>query len=143
MTKNDPVKEGKTLRYLSDEWLDAANTAVANLTPTKGNVTVRFVVVGGPDGERAYTMRLGPGAVTIGPRAGPLPNEETKYEPAVTLQLHWSLATKIAKGTASAQRAVLDGQILIDGDVRVLLGEAEALGLVEDCLAPLRARTEF
>lgn len=125
------------MRYLSDEWLAAADTALRGLrssdVSSSDTARVGFVVTDGPDGDRRYALELGPNMISIG-----------EADPAdVTLTVPWSVAASIARGESSAQRAVLDGKMTIGGDVRVLLGRAGELAAVDDALSSLRSQTEF
>lgn len=122
------------VRYLSDAWLEEADAALRALTPLPGPLTVGFVVTGGPDGDRSYRVELGPGPVAV--RAGAEGAD-------VTLRQSWDTARAVAEGARSAQRAFLDGDIRVEGDVRVLLGHDGGLDVVEDRLAELRSRTTF
>ncbi len=122
------------MRYLSDEWLAEAGRALDALAPCDPGGRVRFDVADGPDGPRHYVLVLGPDRVAI----------STDDEPCeLTMRTDWDTARRIATGDASAQRAVLDGDLVLDGDVQVLLGNASAMADVDDRLADLRARTEF
>ena len=122
------------LRYLSDEWLAEADAALAGLAPLPRPLTVGFVVTGGPDGDRSYRIRLGPEQVRLW---------SGREDAPVALVQAWSTARAIAQGERSAQRAFLDGDIRIDGDVTALLGHQQALAGIEDRLADLRSRTSF
>jgi len=121
------------VRYLSNDWFSAADTALNALAPAPSNARVGFIITGGPDGDIRYNLRLGAESVGI----------DTEPTPDVALTLPWSLAVAIATGEASAQRAVLDGEIRISGDVRVLLGNNDTLGVIDDKLAGLRSETVF
>ncbi len=122
------------MRYLSDEWLSAADKAISGLTPVTDDVVVGFSVDDGPHGPRRYSVRLGPDrvAITNGLDAA-----------KVVLNLDWDLAIDIATGAASAQRAFLDGRLRLGGDVNTLLGSGPALAAYDDRLAALRATTNF
>ena len=122
------------MRYLSDSWLEAANTALAELSPIPTAVVIGYVVTGGPEGERCYSLQLGPD--TPGVSAG-------VEHAGVTLRLDWELAVAIAQNQASAQRAFLDGELVLGGDVGLLLGHQKALADFDDRLATLRQKTEF
>ena len=121
------------MRYLSDEWIEAANQAVKQIEPTSEQGSVGYIVTDGPDGERQYRLTFGPDGVHFARGA----------EADITLRLTWPLAVSIADGSASAQRAVLDGQIRIGGDIRVLLGNAEHLSTIDGHLTHLRALTDY
>lgn len=121
------------MRYLSDEWLVAADTALRDLPPADTDALIGFCVTGGPSGDRRYALRLGPDSVGI----------DRSTEPQVTLRLPWASAVDIARGDSSAQRAVLDGVLIIDGDAGILLGHAGSLSAIDDRLRDLRDRTKF
>ncbi len=126
-TSTDPIV------YLSDEWIAAADDAVAGLEPVEADAVVGFVVES-DDETVAYEMVLGPTRVSV--RSG-------VATAGVTLTLDRALAAAIARGETSAQRAFLDGRLVVGGDIRVLLGQAKAVASVDDRLGPLRARTRF
>ena len=48
------------IRYLSDEWLVAADRQLEALSPVSGPVEVGMTVLDGPDGDRLYRLILGP-----------------------------------------------------------------------------------
>jgi hypothetical protein len=122
------------MRYLSDEWLHEADQLLRSMAAVPDALVVGYLVTDGPDGDRSYSLTLGPDAV------GVQPGTDTAD---VTLRLDWSLAAEIACGTASAQRSFLDGKLVLGGDSARLLGHPKALTAVDDHLAPLRHRTIF
>jgi hypothetical protein len=121
------------VQYLSDEWIEAANAAVAGLEPMADPFAVSYVITGGPGGDRSYTLTLGPPAVGI----------QSGSDANVGLRMSWDVARGIATAELSSQRAFLDGDIRIDGDPQVLLGHGGGLAAVEERLADLRSRTQF
>ncbi|MDA3039051.1 MAG: SCP2 sterol-binding domain-containing protein [Actinomycetota bacterium] len=122
------------MRYLSDSWLQAADQALEGLEPLPVGLLVGYVVTGGPDGERRYSVRFGPDAVRL----------VTGTDNAdVVLRLDWDLAVGVALGQDSAQRAFLDGGLRLAGDVNLLLAHGPALTAFEDRLATLRTATDF
>lgn len=122
------------VRYLSDDWLAEADAALAGLPALPRPVVVGFVVTDGPDGDRSYRLVLGPDRVGVA--AG-------TEGAGVVLTQRWDTARAIARGEHSAQRAFLDGDVRLGGDVRVLLGHQGELAAIDDRLAELRARTTF
>ena len=122
------------VRYLSDEWLARAGGELAALPPLDVPVVVGFVVTGGPEGDRRYSVRLGP------ERVGLVPGTDAAV---VVLAQTWDTARAVLQGQRSAQQAFLDGDIRLEGDVRVLLGHQSRLAAVDDHLASLRADTTF
>lgn len=119
------------MQYLSDEWIDQANTAVASLEPAAEPFAVSYTVTDGPDGERSYTVDLG--APSIRPGA----------DAAVGLRMSWDVATAIANGRLSAQRAFLDGNMQIQGDAQALVGNSDGMAAIDEVLAPLRNNTTY
>ncbi|MEZ5411458.1 MAG: SCP2 sterol-binding domain-containing protein [Acidimicrobiales bacterium] len=127
-------ESGGRVEFLSDAWVAAADAALARLAPVPAPLVVAVTVTGGPGGEHRYRLVLGPDRV--GAEAGPGPA-------AVTMTMTWDLAVAVNQGRESAQRAFLDGRLVLGGDLVVLLGHAPHLAAVDDALAPLRARTSF
>lgn len=123
--------------YLSDAWLAAADLAVADLTPLDGHLVVAMVINGGPQDQYRYDITLGPDSVGF---ASTLAGTSAAD---VSMTMEWSVAVGVAQGQRGAQRAFLDGDIVLDGDVTRLLGHQEALAAIDDRLADLRARTDF
>ena len=122
------------MRYLSDSWLHAADQALQGLEPLPVSLVVGYLVEGGPDGDRRYSVRFGPESVGIisGTDAAD-----------VVLQLDWNLAVGVALGQDSAQRAFLDGALRLAGDVNLLLAHSSTLSSFDDRLATLRATTDY
>ena len=121
------------MQYLGDEWIEAANAAVADLEASVEGFAVGYIVTGGPAGDRSYTLRLGPTGASV----------RSEADAPVTLRVSWAVAVAIAKGELSAQRAFLDGNMRIDGDAQALLGASEGLLSIDERLAEVRANTQF
>lgn len=122
------------LVYLSPEWLAAASEAVAGAPALADDVRIGFSIVEAPAGDRSYDLVLGPAAVAYQPWTGTAP---------LVLRLPYDLAVSVASGAESAQRALLDGRITLDGDAGVLLGHGALLAGLDDLLADLRSRTDY
>lgn len=122
------------VRYLSDEWLVEAAAALEGAPALSSSVTVGYRVEGGPDGDRRYRIASRPDGLVL---------EPGDDDADVTLIQPWETACAVARGTRSAQRAFLDGDVRIAGDVRAVLGLAPELASIEDRLAGLRSRTEY
>lgn len=120
--------------YLSDRWLQRADRELRGLTPIPDPVSVGMRVTGGPDGDRLYRLILGPDRVGI---------EAGLADSGVRMTLVWDVATAIAQGRASAQRAFLDGRLQLGGDTSLLLGYQQQLADIDDRLDELRAATDF
>lgn len=123
------------MNYLSEDWLEAASQAVTDLSAPGGPLHVGYEVLDPPDHARSYTLIMGPGGFAFVPGVGD--------DVVVRLRLSYDLAVAIATGRISAQRALLDGDIGLCGDITALLGWAEPLEAIDDRLAALRSRTTF
>ena len=133
---NDVVTGEAPLRYLSDEWVAAADAGLADVPPLDTGVRIGFRVREGARSEATHDHVLVLGPLRTGIERG-------LDGAALTLSLDWDLAVSINRGELSAQRAFLDGQILLDGDPSVLLGHQASLAAIDDRLADLRARTSY
>ncbi len=135
-TETDPPDRGANagVRYLSDEWLAEADRRLGDLTPVPAPVVIGMAVDGGPFGDRAYRLILGPDRVGVASGLG---------DSGVTMTLRWPVAIAVAQGRASAQRAFLDGDLQLGGDTSLLLGYQQQLADIEDRLDELRAATDF
>jgi hypothetical protein len=122
------------VRFLSDEWVAAADDALALLAPVPAPLVVGVTVTGGPDGDRSHRLVLGPERVGA---------EREAEGASVTMTLTWDLAVAVNQGRTSAQRAFLDGRLVLSGDPVALLGYQDQLAAVDDLLGPLRARTAY
>jgi alkyl sulfatase BDS1-like metallo-beta-lactamase superfamily hydrolase len=127
-------------RYLTQEWLDAAQRAVdgdATLADATKDVqlTVQQVVTGGPDGDAAYHVAIDDGAVRV------LTGEAN--DATVTFTLDWDTATAVSRGELSAQGAFMTGRIRVRGDLPKLVEHGSVFGGVDDVLADLRAQTTY
>ena len=127
-------------RYLTQEWLDAAQRAVEHdmtlIDATKGvHLTVQQMVTGGPDGDIAYHVVVDNGAVHVaGGEAG---------DATVTFVQDWDTACAIGRGELSAQGAFMTGLIRVGGDLPKLVEHGNVFGSVDDVFAELRAQTTY
>lgn len=122
------------MKYLSDEWIDAANTAVKAMPATTEAVAIGYVITAGEGDDRSYSIVLGPDTVAV---------VSGVDSAGVVMTMDVELATAIAKGESSAQRAFLDGRIRLGGDARVLLGNRESMTEIDTRLAKLRNITVY
>lgn len=128
------------IRYLSDEWLAAADEVLgadASLTDTFGDASfvLEQVVTGCGEGDVIYHIRVEPGGVSV--HTGPA------EAPTVTFTVDHETAVGIAEGTANAQEGFTSGRLRFKGDVGILLNHHELLASLSDVLAQLRAQTDF
>ncbi len=135
------------MRYLDDEWMMAAGEALADMDPVAANLVAGFQVLtddldsltssalpGLSSQSVSYSIRLGPGPVALEPGID---------EANLVFLAGKRLASEIALGKRSAQRAFLDGELRVEGDVNLLLGYSKEFAEIGDRLAELRRRTTF
>jgi hypothetical protein len=128
------------VRYLSSEWMDAAaralaaddslRTALADLS-----LTVEQVVTGGPDGTVQWHITVDRGDVTL--RRGPADDPDLRFATS------YDTAARVASGLLGAQRAFVEGQLRVGGDLSLLITHQRAVASIDDALAELRARTTY
>lgn len=135
------------MQYLSQEWIDAADGALAAAwsAPDAGTgpgdgpdhtTTIGFVVSGAPQGKVSYHVHFGPDGAGVA--AGP-PEED----PDATMALDYDTAVDVAQGESSAQVAFMQGRLKFGGDVTLLIRGADHLARVTDALGTLRDATEY
>jgi hypothetical protein len=127
-------------RYLSPEWLAAADAALAGdaslRAATAGlHLSVEQVVTGGPDGDVTYHVAADDGAVRITPGRAAVPT--------VTFTQDYATAAAVGSGALSAQGAFMTGRIRIRGELERLVAYSDAFSEIDDVLAPLRAETVY
>jgi hypothetical protein len=104
--------------------------------PTNGGgTTVQFEVVGGPGGDRAWHLQLGP----TGARAVP----GAVAAPTVTFTQPWATAMAVAQGRRSTQDALLAGEVRVGGDPTRLVPWRRAVQAAEASVARLNASTTY
>lgn len=128
------------IQYLSDEWLRAANEAVAASAElckaAEGqDVTIAYEVTGTPSGKVNYGIVFRDGAASV--TAGVQKDSPTSFS------LDYETAAQIARGELSAQAAFMQGRLKVGGDVTVLINQYRLIDGLEDALGPLRAQTEY
>lgn len=102
--------------FLSDAWFDAMAAATAAAEPPAGlELTVEQRIV---DGD-VWTVRFAAGAAEL--VRGPADDAD------ISIVTDAATAEGIRTGTISAQRAFLDGQLRIGGDVNALIEHREVL----------------
>ena len=121
------------LEYLSDEWIQAADAALA----ASG--------LRAPDGERfAVEQRVGEVVFhMVFDSDGASARSGAATDPAVVFSQSRDTAVAIAQGEQSAEEAVLNGEITFEGDPMALLSHRRLLTRAEDVFADVRARTTW
>ncbi|MEY2453619.1 MAG: hypothetical protein QOD92_3193 [Acidimicrobiaceae bacterium] len=126
-------------RYLTPEWLDAAQRAVeADETLAKASnvrISVQQVVTGGPDGDAAYRVEIDDGTVRVVQGETP--------DATVTFVQDYQTASAIGRGELSAQGAFMSGLIRVRGDLPRLVECSDVFSEVDDVFAGLRAQTTY
>ena len=126
------------MEFLSDEWLAALDEAararvVPDDDPLAGvRVTVEQVIERGP----RWRLHIDDGRLWV---------EPAPESGAADLRLTSDRVTAaaIASGRSSALQAFIAGDLVIGGDVRVMLEHREALEALGDLFGELRAATTF
>lgn len=130
----------RVIRYLSLDWLDALTAAVAaddDLQQLAGThaIGVTQVVTGGPEGDVTYHLQVGDGRATFG--AGAAHPED------VRMQQTWDTAVAVATGELNAQKAFIEGRILLTGDQQRLMASQPVFGALDAVFRAIRERTEY
>lgn len=128
------------LRYLSDEWLAVLDRAAASSEQVREaaiglEVTVQHIVTGGDEGEFSYHVVISGGEVSFRPGEA--------EQPDVTIRTDRATAVAIATGERSAQAAFLDASLVLEGDLRCLIGCGEVLAGIDGALDEIRSETEY
>jgi hypothetical protein len=127
-------------RYLSPEWLEAAQRAIDASTTvrhaTSGvDIVVQHVVTGRTDGDVTYHLRIGADGIRLCPGEAP--------DPTVVFTEDYDTAAAIGRGELSAQGAFMTGRIRVRGDLPRLVGHSDAFSGIDDVLAGLRIETSY
>ena len=133
-------------RFLSPEWVDAFNQAVADveleapapgagLAVRDGSFSMGQVVTGGPDGDVRTTLKVGAGRVAI--------TSGEAGDTDVTIHLTWPDAVAMAAGELAPGEAIAAGRVRVRGDLSVLAEAQAVLAAVQPHLQELRQRTEY
>lgn len=118
--------------YLSPEWIDALDHAVATDEELAGTMTESLVVGyrvldAKGDEESSYHLRLAPSGCSAGPG---LDDAEVVFE------TDRPTAEAVALGQLRAQRAFMAGRLRATGDLRALLGRPELVARLAELAPP-------
>lgn len=124
-------------RFLSPEWIHAADAALRQQEGSLGNASfaIQQIVTGGPDGDIEYHIVFENGGGSM--------KEGRTDNPAVTFTVEHAAAVAIGSGNASAQTEFMAGRLHLDGDASTLLAYGQAASALEDVFSSLRSVTEF
>lgn len=128
------------MQYLSDEWIEAADTALAAAWASAGDdagdrggsTTIGYTVTGTPAGKATYHLFVGDdgAGLVAGAAAG---------DADTTMELDYDTAVQIAKGETSPQVAFMQGRLKLGGDVTLLIKGVERISAIGDTLASIDA----
>lgn len=128
------------VRYLSLEWIDALNTAVATsdaMQQAAGSqsIGVTQLVAGTPDGDVSYHLQVADGQARFG--AGPADPEDVRMEQ------DWDTAVGIALGNLDLEQALFNGRLRFSGDPERLMSAREVFAALNAIFDSVRARTVY
>ena len=123
-----------SVKYLSPEWVDAYNTALAGdeavRAAVKGkNVALQMVISGAPQGEGRYWVRIADGRACAG--LGDIDG------PDVTVSQSYETSTQVIKGELDGQKAFMQGKVKIAGKMLKLIRLRGPLEKVQGTLSTI------
>jgi hypothetical protein len=127
------------VEFLSDEWLDALDTAARDRAAPPDDpladvdLVVEQVIEDGP----RWRLVVRRGALSVRPSGADDPPAD------IRLTSGRSAAADIAAGRRAALDAFIAGDLVIGGDVQAMLANREALEALGDLFADVRTRTSF
>ena len=100
------------VKYLSQEWVDAYNAALAGddavRAALKGkNAALQMVISGSPQGDVRYWLRIGDGGASAG--LGDAADAD------VTISQSYETSVQVNKGELDGQKAFMQGKVKISG----------------------------
>lgn len=128
------------MRYLSLEWIDALNDAVANSATMQEaaatqSIGVTQAVTGTPDGDVSYHLQVSDGRATFG--AGPADPEDVRMEQ------DWDTAVGIALGNLDLEQALFNGRLRFSGDPERLMSARDVFAALNTIFDSVRALTVY
>lgn len=131
------TRHDAAVQFLSDEWLRAMDAAARDRTPPDDDplagvsLSIEHVIVDGP----SWRLVIDDGACRV--------DAEAPGDADVRLTTSRDTAEAIAAGRRSALEAFIAGELRMGGDTRVLLTHREALEVLGDLFASVKADTSF
>ena len=125
------------VKYLSQEWIDAYNVALAS-DAVRGSVkgksaTIQMVVSDSPQGELHYWLRIADGGAAAG--LGDLDGAD------VTIRQSYETSAQVNKGELDGQKAFTQGKVKIGGKMLKMMQLRGPLAQVQTALAGIE--TEY
>src|SRR5918996_4748967 len=125
--------------FLSPEWIDALDAAAQATTLPESaagvTLTVEQVVRDSPTGEVRYHLSLEGGRARVRPGQADAPD--------LRILAGYDLAARLQRGEISAQQALAEGTLKVQGRLQRLVQAGDALRALEDLVAPVRAATTY
>src|SRR5580658_6801326 len=106
------------VKYLSQEWVDAYNAAVAGEDAVRAAVkgksaALQMVISGAPDGEVRYWLRIADGGASVG--LGDIDGAE------VTISQSYDTSSQVNKGELAGDKAFMQGKVKISGKMMKMM----------------------
>gem|GEM_PF-892394 len=134
---NDGHEYPLAMRYLSEEWIAAADAALRQAAASAP--AARIVVDQVIEGAASYRVIIEQNAASI-----TLLDAAADHGAAdAVFRQQAATAAAVAKGTTDAHQAFLLGHIRFEGAIDVLIERREAFEWLETALAPVLAETVF
>tara|TARA_Y100000590_G_scaffold196395_1_gene223006 strand:+ start:300 stop:641 length:342 start_codon:yes stop_codon:yes gene_type:complete len=111
------------VEFLSDEWYQAANSALGGIDVGDVNIVVAHV-----SELQSHYIVVGDGTVSV---------EREARHADVTLRQSTDTAAAIREGSLSALTAIQEGVITVEGDIGCLMAAKAALDAVDRALSSL------
>ncbi len=126
------------VKYLSQEWIDAYNAALASdeavRAAMKGkSATIQMVISDAPQGEIRYWLRIADGGAAAG--LGDLDG------PEVTIRQTYETSAQVNRGELDGQKAFTQGKVKIGGKMLKMMQLRGPLAHVQTALAGIE--TEY
>lgn len=119
------------MRFLSDEWFDAASGAKPDRPDAPDSLRLGYIVSGGPDGPVEYRIVLPSGRI-----------DRVLDQTDVTFAMDYETAKGIHTGRSNPQECVLDGRIDLRGDPAQLIAHSKALDALPGVFAHMYGLTD-
>ena len=124
------------MRYLSDEWFEAADEAVQVASPAPAQLIIDQHI----DDELTWRVTMGTDSSIR--RLASLPADDRDAADA-TFRQSRRTAAAIARGETDAHQAFLLGDVRFEGDIDSVIERREALDWLHAALEPVMARTSW
>ena len=128
------------VRYLSEEWLAAADRAVRDASPAPSGSLVIDQRVELEDGQPATSIRW---RTTLGAESRVAVVSDDADPADAVFSQSFATARAVAQGDTDAHQAFLLGDIRFEGSIDALITHRAAFEWLEQALAPVMAATSW